>query len=49
MLLCLYPPLDDSVRDFYRSFGFDELPFDPGRSMTVRIADLIASGFDDGV
>ena len=42
-------PLDDRVRHFYRSFGFDELPFDPGRSMTVRIADLIASGFGDGV
>lgn len=38
-------PLDDGVRDFYRSFGFEDLPFDPMRSMAVRIADLVASGF----
>jgi predicted N-acetyltransferase YhbS len=38
-------PLDDGVRDFYRNFGFEELPFDPMRSMAVRIADLVASGF----
>jgi len=38
-------PLDDGVRDFYRRFGFDDLPFDPMRSMAVRIVDLIASGF----
>ena len=38
-------PLDDGVRDFYRRFGFEDLPFDPGRSMIVRIADLERNGF----
>lgn len=38
-------PLDDGVRAFYRNFGFDDLPFDPRRSMAVRIADLYANGF----
>ena len=38
-------PLDDGVRNFYRSFGFENLPFDPERSMAVRIADLEANGF----
>lgn len=38
-------PLDDDVRAFYNRFGFQDLPFDPRRSMMVRIADLIASGF----
>jgi predicted N-acetyltransferase YhbS len=38
-------PVDDGVRGFYRSFGFSDLPFDPGRSMAVRIVDLVASGF----
>ena len=38
-------PLDDGVRDFYRGFGFEDLPFDPGRSMAVRILDLKHSGF----
>ena len=37
-------PLDDAVRGFYRKFGFEELPFDPARSMVVRMVDLIASG-----
>ncbi len=37
-------PLDDDVRAFYRNFGFGELPFDPRRSMIVRIADLERSG-----
>lgn len=41
-------PLDDGVRDFYRNFGFEDLPFDPNRSMAVRIMDLIRSGFDVG-
>ena len=39
-------PLDDAVRAFYRSFGFADLPFDPRRSMAVRIVDLLANGFD---
>ncbi len=38
-------PLDDGVRAFYRSFGFEELPSDPGRSMAIRIIDLENSGF----
>lgn len=39
-------PIDETVRAFYRSFGFDDLPFDPRRSMAVRIVDLLANGFD---
>ena len=38
-------PLDDGLRGFYRRFGFEELPFDPGGGMAVRIADLQHSGF----
>lgn len=38
-------PIDDRVRDFYRRYGFDELPFDPERSMIVRIVDLEENGF----
>jgi predicted N-acetyltransferase YhbS len=38
-------PLDDSVRALYRSFGFEDLPFDPARSMAVRIVDLVHNGF----
>jgi predicted N-acetyltransferase YhbS len=38
-------PLDDSVRAFYTRFGFETLPFDPKRSMVVRIVDLERSGF----
>ena len=38
-------PLDETARAFYRHFGFDDLPFDPGRSMTVRIKDLVHAGF----
>lgn len=34
-----------SVRALYRSFGFENLPFDPARSMAVRIADLAHNGF----
>jgi predicted N-acetyltransferase YhbS len=37
-------PLDDGVRAFYRSFGFEDLPFDPMRSMAVRIVDLEHNG-----
>lgn len=39
-------PLDDEVRDFYRRFGFEDLPYDPRRSMIVRIVDLKHNGFD---
>lgn len=38
-------PLDDEVRAFYGRFGFETLPFDPKRSMIVRITDLIHNGF----
>lgn len=38
-------PLDDDVRAFYGRFGFETLPFDPKRSMIVRITDLIHNGF----
>jgi GNAT superfamily N-acetyltransferase len=38
-------PLDDAVRDLYRRFGFEALPFDPSRSMFVRIVDLELNGF----
>jgi predicted N-acetyltransferase YhbS len=37
-------PIDDGVRDFYRRFGFEELPFDPERSMIVRMVDLVENG-----
>jgi predicted N-acetyltransferase YhbS len=38
-------PLDDDVRALYAAFGFEDLPFDPARSMAVRIADLVRSSF----
>jgi predicted N-acetyltransferase YhbS len=38
-------PIDDGARAFYRGFGFEDLPFDPGRSMAVRIVDLERNGF----
>ena len=38
-------PLDDDVRARYAAFGFEDLPFDPARSMAVRIADLVRRGF----
>jgi predicted N-acetyltransferase YhbS len=38
-------PLDDELRVFYQRFGFEDLPYDPGRAMIVRIADLERSGF----
>jgi predicted N-acetyltransferase YhbS len=38
-------PLDDGVRALYRSFGFEDLPFDPARSMAARIVDLLHNGF----
>jgi GNAT superfamily N-acetyltransferase len=36
-------PLDDSLRAFYRRWGFQDLPFDPRRAMIVRMVDLRAS------
>ncbi|EGX99792.1 GCN5-related N-acetyltransferase [Nitrospirillum viridazoti Y2] len=38
-------PLDEGVRAFYRRYGFEDLPFDPRRSMIVRIVDLERNGF----
>ena len=38
-------PLDDTVRAFYRRFGFEDLPGDPNRAMIVRMADLARNGF----
>ena len=37
-------PLDDAVRQFYRRCGFEDVPFDPRRSMIVRMVDLGKSG-----
>jgi len=38
-------PLDEQVREFYRHWGFEDLPFDPKRAMIVRMIDLEKSGF----
>ena len=38
-------PLDDDVRRFYARWGFEDLPFDPGRAMIVRMIDLERNGF----
>lgn len=38
-------PLDDAVRAFYRRYRFEDLPFDPKKSMIVRIVDLERGGF----
>jgi GNAT superfamily N-acetyltransferase len=37
-------PIDDDVRAFYRRWGFEDVPFDPRRSMIVRMVDLEKSG-----
>jgi GNAT superfamily N-acetyltransferase len=37
-------PIDDGVRTFCGRFGFEELSFDPRRSMIVRIVDLEGNG-----
>ena len=37
-------PLDD-VRNFYAQFGFEDLPYDPHRSMAIRFVDLQNNGF----
>ena len=39
-------PLDDTVRTLYAKWGFQDLPFDPGRAMIVRMVDLKRSGID---
>ncbi len=38
-------PLDEQIRQFYRHWGFEDVPFDPKRSMIVRMVDLEKSGF----
>lgn len=38
-------PIDEQVRQFYRRWGFEDVPFDPKRSMIVRMVDLEKSGF----
>jgi GNAT superfamily N-acetyltransferase len=37
-------PIDEQVRQFYRRWGFEDVPFDPRRSMIVRMLDLNKSG-----
>ena len=37
-------PIDDQIRSFYQRWGFEDVPFDPRRSMIVRMADLEKSG-----
>jgi GNAT superfamily N-acetyltransferase len=42
-------PLDDDVRSFYAKWGFQDLPFDPRRSMMVRMMDLQRAFATEGV
>jgi GNAT superfamily N-acetyltransferase len=37
-------PLDETLRAFYGRWGFEDVPFDPRRSMIVRMIDLERSG-----
>jgi GNAT superfamily N-acetyltransferase len=37
-------PIDEQVRQFYQRWGFQDVPFDPRRSMIVRMIDLESSG-----
>jgi len=37
-------PIDEQVRQFYRRWGFEDVPFDPRQSMIVRMVDLEKSG-----
>ena len=37
-------PIDDRIRQFYRRWGFEDVPYDPRRSMIVRMIDLEHSG-----
>jgi len=37
-------PIDDQIRQFYRRWGFGDVPYDPRRSMIVRMTDLEKSG-----
>jgi GNAT superfamily N-acetyltransferase len=38
-------PLDDEIRELYRRWGFEDVPFDPRRSMIVRMIDLAKVNF----
>ena len=38
-------PLDEEVRQFYRRYGFEDVPYDPMRSMIVKMKDILANGF----
>ena len=38
-------PIDEQIRGFYQRWGFEDLRFDPKRSMIVRMIDLEKSGF----
>lgn len=40
-------PLDADARGFYARWGFVDLPYDPRRSMIVRMADLEQNGLAD--
>jgi len=40
-------PLDDGVRRFYANWSFRDLPFDPRRTMMVRMVDLQQSFADE--
>ena len=33
-------PIDEEVRQFYRRWGFENVPFDPKKSMIVRMIDI---------
>jgi hypothetical protein len=33
-------PIDEEVRQFYRQWGFENVPFDPKKSMIVRMIDI---------
>ena len=33
-------PIDDGVREFYKKYGFIDTPFDPDKSMIIKISDL---------
>jgi GNAT superfamily N-acetyltransferase len=37
-------PIDEQARQFYRRWGFEDVPFDLRRSMIVRMIDLEKSG-----
>jgi GNAT superfamily N-acetyltransferase len=38
-------PIDAPIRQFYRRWGFEDLPLDQKNSMIVRMVDLGKSGF----